>query len=94
MALEDPVVVLALEDPVVVVTPPLTLAPVVAPTLVTELAAAEDAVDVLWVPTVVVAAEALVVAGFAAAPAADDDAAPFCNADIDHCSQQLNTLLY
>lgn len=83
VTLEDPVVVFAVEDPGVVVTPPLTLAPVVAPTLVTELAAAVDAVEVEWVlAVVVVAAEAVVVAGFAAAPAVDDDAASFCNADI------------
>lgn len=55
------------------VTPPLTLAPVAGPTLDTEL----DAVDGEWILAVVV------VAGFAAAPAVDDDkAAPFCNADI------------
>lgn len=69
-------------DPVVVVTPPLALGPVVAPILVTEIAAAGDAVDVDRTLEVVLAAGAVVVAGFAATPAVDDDAAPFCNADI------------
>lgn len=81
MTLEDPVVVeVAVEDPVVVVlTPPLTLAPVDAPTFVTELVAAVERVAVVVMP-----AEAVVVAGFAAAPAVDDDddAVPFCNVDI------------
>lgn len=80
MTLEDPV-----EDPGVVVPPPLTLAPVVAPIVVTELAAAVDGVDVERVLGVqVVGAEAVVVAGFAATPAVDAAAAaaPFCNADI------------
>lgn len=91
MTLEDPVVVeVVVEDAVgVVVTPPLTLAPVEAPTLVTEHVAAVDVERVLAV---------VVAAGFAAAPAVnndDDDAAPFCNADIkltpisDHGSQTL-----
>lgn len=81
MTLEDPVVVeVAVEGVVVVVgTPPLSLTPVETPTLVTELVAAVGVEPVL---AVVLAAEALVVAGFAAASAVDDDAAPFCNADI------------
>lgn len=62
---------LAVEAPVVVVlTPPLTLAPVDAPTLVTELVAAVERA----------AAEAVVVAGLEVDD--DDDAAPFCNVDI------------
>lgn len=95
VTLEDPVgVEVVVEDAVwVVVTPPLTLAPVEAPTLVTEHVAAVDVERVLAV---------VVAAGFAAAPAVnnDDDAAPFCNADIkltpifDHGSQTLEAPWY